>query len=355
LNGQAIVARTPAQTEAVLVYPVLLENGLTASSVFNTYSNKLDQENAASGAPVTDHVVRGLGGLPAADFTQTVDGLQIQGHATVRVLSLNAPGATQEAAYISYWAPANEYAGAEAQLASIANCYGPEPATPFSVFQDQVFTYAVPPGWTPFDENSNGIDLHGPNNSDVSYILDGPVQLSQFDSPQTMVAWFLHGVGITGVTSLTSNASPSSQASNGGSQSDLYELFDGQSSGSAVRGLIFSYTEVGGGVASGYIRMAVAPVDQWNSLNGAMIQIAGSIQHNFSQDLANLAQVNREWQDFSGQVANFDDTLNNQQFTQDPLTGRYYEAPYTAYDVSGNKGPGYYLDNGDRLNEISHS
>jgi hypothetical protein len=237
----------------------------------------------------------------------------------------------------------------------IATCYGPEPATPSRVFRDQVFTYAVPPGWTPFDENSNGIDLHGPDSSDVSYILDGPVQTSQFDSPQTMVAWFLHGVGITGVTSLASSASPTSQASNGGSESDLYELFNGQSGGSAVRGLIFSYTEVGGGVATGYIRMAVAPENDWNSLNGSMIQIAGSIQHNFSQDLANLAHVNEQWQDFSGQVADFDDTLNNQQLTQDPATGFYYEAPYAAYDINGSNGPGYYLDNGDRLNEVSRS
>jgi hypothetical protein len=355
LNGQAIVAKTPTQTEAVLVYPALLTKGLTPSSFFNAYSNKLDQANAAAGTPVSGHIVSGSDGLPAADFTQTVDGLSLQGHATVRVLPLDAPGATQEAVYISYWAPATEYAGARAELASIATCYGPEPATPSRVFQDQVFTYAVPPGWRAFDENSNGIDLHGPDNSDVSYILDGPVQTSQFDSPQTMVAWFLRGVGITGVTSLASSASPTSQASNGGTESDLYELFDGQSGSSPVRGLIFSDTEVGGGVATGYIRMAVAPANNWNSLNGSMLQIAGSIQHNFNQDLANLAQVNQQWQDFSGQVADFDDTLNNQQLTQDPATGFYYEAPYTAYDVNGANGPGYYLDNGDRLNEISRS
>jgi hypothetical protein len=332
-----------------------LTNGLSASNFFNTYSNKLDQENAAAGAPVSGHPVSGSSGLPAADFTQTRNGLTLQGYATVKVLPLNAPGATQEAVYVSYWAPATEYAGAEAELAAIANCYGPEPATPSRVFRDQVFTYAVPSGWTPFDENSNGIDLHGPDNSDVSYILDGPVQLSQFNSPQTMVGWFLHGVGITGVSSLASSASPPSQASNGGTESDLYEEFDGQSAGSALRGLIFSYTEVGGGVASGYIRMAVAPVSDWNSLNGSMIQIAGSIQHDFTQDLTNLAQVNRQWQDFSGQVADFDDTLNNQQLVQDPSTGFYYEAPYAAYDVNGANGPGYYLENGDRLNEISRS
>ncbi|HEV2360977.1 MAG TPA: hypothetical protein VGS21_04695, partial [Acidimicrobiales bacterium] len=246
----------------------------------------------------------------------------------------------------------NQYAGAQSELSAVANCYGPESGSPSRVFKDQVFTYAIPPGWTPYDENSNGIDLHGPDSSDVSYILDGPVETSTFDSPQTMVAWFLHGVGISGVSSLSSVGSPGSQASNGGTQADLYELFDGQLGGPAVRGLIFSYTVVSGTIASGYIRMAVSPVGAWNSLNGSMLQIAGSIQHDFSQDLANLAQVNRQWQDFSGQVANFDDTLNNQQLTQDPNTGYFYEAPYSAYDVNGDGGPGYYLDNGDRLNEV---
>ena len=33
----------------------------------------------------------------------------------------------------------------------------------------------------------------------------------------------------------------------------------------------------------------------------------------FTQDLQELQRVNQQWQDFSGQVADFDDTLNDQQ------------------------------------------
>jgi hypothetical protein len=168
LGGEAIVARTPSQTEAVLVYPALLTNGLTATSFFNTYLSKLDQENSAAGTPVTTRSVAGQGGLPAVDFTQTVNGTTLQGHATVAVLPLAAPGASQEAAYISYWAPAGSFAGAQGQLAAIAACYGPEPAAPFRIFQDSAFTYAIPSGWTVYDESSNSIDLHGPDSSDVS-------------------------------------------------------------------------------------------------------------------------------------------------------------------------------------------
>jgi hypothetical protein len=353
LNGEAVVSTTPAQTEAVLVYPALLTNGLTAASFFTSYLSKLNQENAAAGAPVSTTPASGANGMPAVGFTQTVNGTTIQGYATVKVLPLAAPGATQEAAYIAYWAPSAAFASARAELSAISACYGPEPGSPFRVFQNQVFTYAVPPGWTPFDENSNGIDLHGPDSSDVSYILDGPVETSQFDSPQTMVAWFTHGVGISGVTSLSSVASPQSQASNGGTQSDLYEEFTGQTGGQAVRGLVYSYVVLDGSVATGFIRMLESPTSDWNSLNPSMLQIAGSIQHNFTQDLANLQQANQQWQDFSGQVADFDDTLNNQQLVQDPGTGIYYEAPYEAWDSNGPRGPGYYLSNGDQLNPVS--
>ena len=355
LNGQAEVATTPAQTEAVLVYPALLTKGLTAASFFNTYASKLNQENAAAGFPVSTTPAAGANGMPALNFTQTVKGTTIQGYATVEVLPLAAQGATQEAAYIAYWAPSSVFASARSELSAISACYGPESASPFRVFQDQVFTYEVPPGWTPSDESSNGIDLHGPDSSDVSYILDGPVETSQFDSPQTMIAWFTHGVGISGVTSLSSVGSPQSQASNGGTQSDEYEEFTGQTGGQAVRGLVFSYVVLTGSVASGYIRMLVSPTADWNSLNPSMLQIAGSIQHDFSQDLANLQQVNRQWQDFSGQVADFDDTLNNQQLVKDANTGNLYEVPYGAWDQNDPRGPGYYLENGDPLNPVSRT
>src|SRR5664279_540319 len=354
MNGQVVVGSTPADTEAVLVYPALLTNGLTATRFFHTYLAKLDQDNASAGTPVTIHPTAGSNGLPAVTFTQTVNGTQRHGEATVEVLPLAAPDATQEAVFISYWAPDPEFAGAAGELSSVAACFGPEPASPFRIVQDQVFTYAMPPGWTSFDETANSIDLHGPGASDVSYLLAGPVQTSEFDSPQSMIGWFLHGVGITAVSSLSAVASPSQQAANGGTESDVYEEFTANSGRTPIHGLIFGFTVVGGGVASGYIRMAVAAVNDWNSMNGTLVQIAGSIQHNFTQDLHELQRVNRQWQDFSGQVADFDDTLNTQQLVRDPSTGTYYEAPYSSYDPTGSQGPGYYLPNGDALDPVPH-
>jgi hypothetical protein len=212
----------------------------------------------------------------------------------------------------------------------------------------------MPSGWTVFDESSNSIDLHGPDRSDVSYVLAGPVQTSKFNSPQTMIDWTLQGLGLTSVSSLSSVRSASHQAANGGTESDEYEQFTGRSGATAVRGLIFGYTVVGHGIASGFARLAVAPVASWNALNGSMVQIAGSVQHKFTQDLRELQRVNHQWQNFSGQVANFDDTLNNQQLVRDPSTGINYEAPYSAWHANGPKGPGYYLANGDPLDAVSH-
>ena len=134
-----------------------------------------------------------------------------------------------------------------------------------------------------------------------------------------------------------------------------YEQFTGTLNGLSDRGLIYASTTANGSVTSGTVRIALSTTGQWNSLNSGMIQMAGAIQHDFTQDLQQLQQVMHQFQNFSGQVEDFDDVLNNQQLVQDPLTGKLYEAPYAAYTVDEPGGPGYYLPNGHRLNEIQRS
>ena len=109
---------------------------------------------------------------------------------------------------------------------------------------------------------------------------------------------------------------------------------------------------IDGATASGVIRLGLANPGLWNSVNGGLLQMMGSIQHNFSGDLQEIAQVNHQWQDFSGQVADFDDTLNSQQLVQDPSNGSLYEASYSSWDPNGPNGPGYYLPNGQLLNLV---
>jgi hypothetical protein len=104
-----------------------------------------------------------------------------------------------------------------------------------------------------------------------------------------------------------------------------------------VRGLIYGQATNVNGFYDGTVRFGLAQAGTWDAVNGALIQMAGAIQHNFTQDLETINQLNQQWQSFSNQVANFDDTLNNQQLTQEPTTGIYYDAPYDSYDVIINR------------------
>jgi hypothetical protein len=139
---------------------------------------------------------------------------------------------------------------------------------------------------------------------------------------------------------------------NGAAGTVEYEEFTATFSGQPVHGVVYGQVTDSSGFYSGTVRIGLAPAANWNTVNGALIQMAGFIQHNFTQDLETINQLNQQWQQFSNQVANFDDILNNQQLTQDPTTGIYYDAPYDSYEVNGPTGPGYY-NNDQRLNIIN--
>ena len=108
--------------------------------------------------------------------------------------------------------------------------------------------------------------------------------------------------------------------------------------------------------------MRVLPA-RWNSVNGALIQIMSSIQHDFTQDLQQWHRIqqqwqtiSRQWQDISRQektfnqnFQGFDDALNGVDLVHDPTTGDTFEAPYNAYSATGPDGPGYYSHAGNKL------
>jgi hypothetical protein len=351
LNGEILVENNPTATEAVLVYPALQTSGLTPAGFFNSYLSSLEKQAGAAGHPVVARSQPAQAGMPVDSISGTEGTQHVTGIATVRRIPLHTQNASAELVFESYWAPPSLLASQQAMLASIGACYGPETASLFRVFKDQVFTYIMPPGWTVNDESQNNIDLHLGSAADVSYVLLESILSSQVDSPQGLISFVLGKDGFTGVHSRWTDSTPPKQET-AGTQGIAYEEFTANLGSLSDHGLIYALTDTGGGVTSGVVRLALSTAGEWNSLNGAMIQMAGAIQHDFTQDLQQLQQVNREFQDFSGQVANFDDTLNNQQLVQDPSTGNFYEAPYSAYIVDGAGGPGYYLPNGQRLNEI---
>ena len=220
--------------------------------------------------------------------------------------------------------------------AAVGGCYGAERGALFSVFQGNPFTFIMPPGWHVGPEGQDYMELENSGNTaSATYELWGPfvqgVNVSQpLNTPAQAISFWFGKFGFQGVHLLSAITAAA----------DLeYSEFTATLSGKAVHGLIYMNISTSGQTTAGVFRLALAAAGLWNPVNGALIQMVGSIQHNFSQDLKEIQAVNRQWQDFSGQIANFDDTLNNQQLVQDPTTGKFYEAPYSSYITDGPGGP----------------
>jgi hypothetical protein len=356
LNSQVEDESTTAATEAVIVIPALETGGLTPSSFFNLSLQNLEKETKGAGGTIEITARTGLrGSNPAASFTAHAGGADLQGDASVEVIPLQTKLAGAEVVFSAYWAPASHFSTDEHTLSSIVRCYGPEKATLFQVFQNQAFTYIMPPGWTVDALNQNGIILNLGSTADVTYLLAEVVPASEAGSGEGLIRYYLNTAGVVDVHSLWTDSSPTETVSSGAEQQTTFEEFTGSIKGVADHGLIYSVADTGSdGLTSGVIRMALSTQSTWNSLNSGLIQMAGSIQHNFTQDLEQLQNINQEWQNFSGQVESFDDVLNQQQLVQDPTTGTYYEAPYSSYETDGPDGAGYYTSSGQALNPVNN-
>jgi hypothetical protein len=315
-----------------VIIPALETSGLTPASFFSSSLASLKQQTQSAGNTSTVTGQTG-GALPTATFTADVKGQTLTGQASVHLLPLQTQMSSSEIVFTAYWAPAGTFSSEQSTLASVASCYGPEPATLFRVFKDQVFTYTMPPGWTVGDESQNSIDLHDGTVADVSYLLAEAISSSQVSSAQDLINYFLSHVGFQSIQSIWATTSPTQTTSSGASEAIEYEEFTGTLNGSADEGIIYALADVGGGVASGVVRLGESNQPQWNALNSSLVQMAGEIQHDFTQDLQQLQQVNQQWQNFSGQVQNFDDVLNNQQLVQNPSDGTYVVDPvgWTAF------------------------
>jgi hypothetical protein len=355
LNGTVEVEKSPAAAEAVVVIPALETGGITPASFFNSSIEYVEKQTRSGGGTINVTTGSSSNGTPQATFTARVNGVNLAGKATVTVEPLVTKLAKAEIVFSVYWAPTSQLAGDESTLSQIARCYGPEKGTLFRVFKNQAFTFVMPPGWTVSGLNQNGIILNLGAIADVTYLLAEVVPASESGSAEGLIRYYLNSAGIVDVHSLSLTSSPSQTVSDGAQQQTAFEEFTGSIKGVADHGLIYSTAVTGSsdGLTSGVIRMALSTESTWNGLNSGLIQMAGFIQHNFTQDLEQLQALNREWQQFSGQVQSFDDVLNEQQLVEDPTTGVYYEAPYSSYDPDGPDGPGYYSSNGDPLNPVS--
>jgi hypothetical protein len=357
LQGLIGVSANSAGTEGALLYPALLTRGVTAQNLLSSFVSYEQHTLAKEGDTLTYSARPGAGS--AGTFTLRAGGNVLAGRATVLVLSQRTAVTSQVGVGFLYWAPAGQLAAAAPTLAEIGSCYQPERAALFQLFQNVgPFTFAMPAGWRVSDLNQNYIQLNGfGTGAGVDYELWGPFEQGvNATQPITSAAsainymFNLYGIKVTQVQAayvLPDQAQPS-----GGFTATEYMEFAGTLNGKATHGFVNMAASIDGGSASGVIRLGLASPALWNSVNGGLLQMMGSIQHNFSGDLQQIAQVNRQWQEFSGQVSNFDDVLNSQQLVQDPTDGRLYEAPYSSWDPDGQNGPGYYLPSGQLLNQV---
>jgi hypothetical protein len=347
LQGLIGVTANTAGTEGALLYPALLTSGVTTQSLLSSFLGYEAKSLGKDGASLSYSERPG----PTATFLVHEGGTVLAGRAGVLVLPLRTEVTNRLGVAFAYWAPEAQLSAAAPTLADIASCYQPERAELFQLFRNVgAFTFTMPPGWRVSNLNQDYIQLNGfGTGAGVVYELWGPfeqgVNVNQpITSPGSAINYMfnLYGIKITQV--LASYVLPA--------QGTEYMEFVGTHDGAAVHGFVNMVASIDGPTAAGVIRLGLASPALWNSVNGGLLQMMGSIQHNFSGDLQQIAQLNRQWQDFSGQVADFDDILNSQQLVQDPTNGNLYEAPYSAWDQDGPNGPGYYLANGQQLNPV---
>jgi hypothetical protein len=339
LRGELTVEKDAVGSEAVIVAPAAQTSGLTAASYFQSQLSNLQSEATAGGGTITVTGNGSSNGAPSATFSWSVGGQTLTGAATVLVEPLAGQASSTELVFVAYWAPSSAFGSASSLLASIANCYGPEQGSLYRIYEDAAFAYMLPPGWTvpSGGETQDSLLLTDGQGDYVGYALLHAISTFQFNSPQTLIDAYLANVQIDSVSSLWSVTPP---AQGGGPGNTEYEEFTGTLGGNPVHGVIYGEVTDVNGFYIGIVRLGLASAAGWNAVNGALIQMAGFVQHNFTQDLQTINQMNQEWQSFSNQL------------TQDPTTGIYYDAPYDSYDNAGPNGPGYYKDD-QKLNIIN--
>ncbi|HVN50928.1 MAG TPA: hypothetical protein VMT43_05820 [Acidimicrobiales bacterium] len=349
-DGSIVVTKDQTDLTESTVTPVLMTAGLTPAKVFASSLDSLRKEITQAGGTLDD-TVTGSGTNPSATLALTSKGTALTGQAKLVVLPEKTAHGSQVAALLASWAPSSAYPGERSELNGIGACYGPTQGTLFRVVKDQVFTYAIPLGWTVANEGQDALEVAQGQNASASYTLTLLPSGTGVDSPQTLETYALGKLGVQVDHVIASVSTPSSQTPTGASQGEIYQEFTGRltANGQPVHGLVYVTAVTGSANPTGVIRLGLTKPELWNSTNGALVHILDSIQHSFSQDLQQWERISRQEQAFAGQVQGFDYALNGVDLVHDPATGETFEAPYDTYDNDGVHGPGYYDTAGNKL------
>jgi len=284
------------------------------------------------------------GQLPAATLTAHIGGHVLSGRATTEIIPDRTAHGSSLIALRAYWAPKSQLAGQQAQLAAVGNCFAPAQANLYHIFhvQGDPYTFAMPPGWKDAGENQDQILLQNSNNTaSVLYWL-GITTSDQANSPASMQALMFKNLGISVTQVVSLSRLPNQTVSNGQIQGVQYEEFVGRINNTPLHGIAGILTDTGGGVTSGVMRLGVCDTGLWNSTNGTLIHIAGSIQHDFTQDIETWENITQQWQLEEQTFQQFDNTISGADLEMDPATGQPFEAPYNSFNANGPSGPGYY-------------
>lgn len=350
INGTVVVSRDSTGSEEAVVHPALITAGVTPAALFASLLDVLKQQVARYGGTMTPTVTSSGTQAPTATLTLVSGQVRLVGEAHLVVLKEPTAYGSSQGALIASWAPPAQFATDKGMLDGIGACYGPQPGALYQVVKDQVFTYAIPLGWSITTETQDEIVIADGNDASATYLLTLPPPGSGVNSPQTLVSYVFGQWGIQVGQVLSSVQLPNKQVANGATQGQEYVEFTGTlQDGRAVRGLVGAVSVTGSTSVSGVIRLALATTSLWNSVNGALLHVIGSIQHDFTQDLRQWENISRQWQAFDQQVQGFDYALNGVDLVNDPTTGATFEAPYSAYSATGPDGPGYYSQAGTKL------
>ncbi len=350
LDGTIVVSRDSTGTEQTVVHPALLTEGQTPAALFATLLDALQKQVVASGGTMTVTATSSANQPPAAKLSIASAQASVVGEAHLVILpEATAYGSTQ-GAIVAWWATPTQYAADSATLMQIAACYGPQPGTLFQVMKDQVFTYAIPLGWTVNGETQDAIIIADGNDASAAYIAYQFIPAGNgVNSPDTLLSFALGKLGITVDQTLGTIRLPDQPALGGATQSQEFVEFTGTLNGRALHGLANVLVVPGSAGASGVVRLATSTTALWNSVNSALVHIMGSIQHDWTQDIQSWESASRQFQAFGQQVQGFDYALTGVDLVHDPTTGATFEAPYSSYSKTGPDGPGYYTTAGTKL------
>jgi hypothetical protein len=340
LSGLIVVFKNYSATTEGVVQTAFVSRNEPQRAFLSSVLASLSNNAKSAGNVLRFRIV----GPTTAVASGHVGNIAIAGEARVSFMPTVTAHGSEIGVVSGYWAPSSQLGAERAELASIGGCFGLQAGTLSRFVKDQSFAYTLPLGWTVGNEGPDELFLEAGPNASANFLLAGPFLSSStgITDAESFQHYCFQRLGLTIDTVLSRATFPSQTTAAGATEQEIITEFLGTDGPKQVHGLVRTIASTGGGATSGVLRIALATPPLWDSLNGALIWDAYSIEHSFTQDLEAIQQQQEQLAGFSQQVAGFDQALDGTDLVEDPATGEEFEAPYTAYSQSGPDGPGYY-------------